>query len=173
MRLSEELPVDHRLSRVYRVGAALCGVLLLVFGALGFAGGLGFFDTEGSTIAGMSSNGLLSLVSVVVGVVLIGAAVVGGNLASTVNMVVGGLFVLSGFVHLALIGRSANLLDFGMSNVVFSFVMGLLLATFGMYGRVSGGLPHDNPYWRDRHREQAGREDAARSRRAMVGPAPR
>lgn len=38
-----------------------------------------------------------------------------------------------------------------MQNVIFSLVTGLLLMTFGMYGRVSGSLPHDNPYWRARH----------------------
>jgi hypothetical protein len=38
-----------------------------------------------------------------------------------------------------------------MSNVIFSFVVGTALITFGMYGRVSGTLPPDNPYWRERH----------------------
>ncbi|GGZ81809.1 DUF4383 domain-containing protein [Streptomyces subrutilus] len=160
MNLRDELPVDHRLTLVYRIGAAGCGVLLLAFGCLGFTNELGFFSTEGARVAGLSTNGLLSLVSLVVGAVLVVAACVGGNVASTVNMVVGGLFVLSGFVNLFLIGKSANLLDFSMSNVIFSFVMGLLILTFGMYGRVTGGLPHDNPYWRRRHPEQAAREDA-------------
>ncbi|MER7760668.1 DUF4383 domain-containing protein [Streptomyces sp. NPDC097619] len=171
MRLRDELPVDHPLARVYRIGAALCGLLLLVFGCLGFAGSLDSFDTDGQQIAGLSTNGLLSTISVIVGLLLLGAAVVGGNLASSVNIVVGVLFVLSGFVHLFLVGRSGNILDFGMSNVIFSFLMGLLIMTFGMYGRVSGGLPHDNPYWRRRHPDQAARENDARSRIAVGGAA--
>ncbi|SDJ44941.1 DUF4383 domain-containing protein [Streptomyces indicus] len=171
MKLRDELPVDHRLATVYRAGAGLCGLILLVFGCLGFARQLSFFDTNGERIAGLSTNGALSLVSVLVGLGLIAAAVIGGNVASTVNMVVGTLFVLSGFVHLFLLDRPANVLDFGMSNVLFSFVMGLLIMTFGMYGRVSGGLPHDNPYWRRRHPEQAEQEDAARARR-LTGGAP-
>lgn len=170
MKLSDELPVDHRLAAVYRIGAGLCGVILLAFGILGFAGLLGFFDTMGSQIAGLSTNGLLSLISVIVGGLLIAGAVVGGNVASTVNMVVGSLFLLSGFVHLFVLDRSANILDFGMPNVVFSFVMGLLILTFGMYGRVTGGLPHDNPYWRRRHPEQAAREDVVRRGAAAGGP---
>ncbi|KMO93397.1 DUF4383 domain-containing protein [Streptomyces roseus] len=152
MDLRDELPVDHPLSRVYRVGAALCGLLLLVFGCLGFAGSLSSFDTAGQRIAGMSTNGLLSTISVVFGLLLFVAALIGGNVASSVNIAVGVLFVLSGFVHLFLIGRPGNILDFGMTNVIFSFLMGLLIMTFGMYGRVSGGLPHDNPYWQRRHR---------------------
>lgn len=76
------------------------------------------------------------------------------------NMIVGGLFVLSGFAHLFVLDKPANVLGFGMSNVVFSFLMGLLIMTFGMYGRVSSKLPHDNPYWRQRHTAEGGPERA-------------
>ncbi|MBB1243728.1 DUF4383 domain-containing protein [Streptomyces durbertensis] len=163
MRLSDELPQDHRLATVYRYGAALGGVLLLAFGVLGFLDRLAFFDTTGQQVAGLSSNGLLSLVSVVVGITLMAGAVIGGNVASTLNMVVGGLFILSGFAGLAVLDSGANLLAFRMPNVIFAFTVGLLILTFGMYGRVSGGLPHDNPYWRARHPDQAARE-------AVTGP---
>ncbi|GGW68886.1 hypothetical protein GCM10010503_52580 [Streptomyces lucensis JCM 4490] len=37
MRLRDELPVDHEPATVHRCGAALCGVILLVSGLLGFA----------------------------------------------------------------------------------------------------------------------------------------
>ncbi|GGX69967.1 DUF4383 domain-containing protein [Streptomyces fructofermentans] len=166
MRLRDELPVDHELATVYRYGAAFCGLVLLVFGTLGFADRLSPFDTGGDSIAGLSTNGVLSLISVVVGLALLGGAVVGGNFASTLNMVVGTLFVLSGFAHLFILDRAANVLDFGMTNVVFSFVMGLVVLTFGMYGRVSSKLSHDNPYWRRRHPREAARESLAARRQA-------
>ncbi|MFJ2434715.1 DUF4383 domain-containing protein [Streptomyces anulatus] len=169
MKLSDELPVDHRLAKVYRIGSGLCGTILLAFGILGFTSRLSFFDTSGDHIAGLSTNGLLSLISVVVGGLLIAGAAVGGNFASNLNMTIGALFLLSGFGHLFVLDRSANILDFGMPNVVFSFVMGLLILTFGMYGRVTGGLPHDNPYWRRRHPEQADHEAAAARRSAAAG----
>ncbi|QNS08316.1 DUF4383 domain-containing protein [Streptomyces xanthii] len=151
MKLRDELPVDHRLATVYRFGAGFCGLLLLVFAGLGFADALSPFDTAGETIAGMTSNVTLSVISTAVGFLLLAGAVAGGNIASVLNMAVGGLFLLSGFFHLFVLDRSANFLDFGMTNVLFSFAMGLLIATFGMYGRVSSKLPHDNPYWRHRH----------------------
>ncbi|MER7667502.1 DUF4383 domain-containing protein [Kitasatospora sp. NPDC096128] len=160
MKLHEELPVDHRLSRVYRAGAGLCGAALLVFGCLGLSDGLPFFSTDGEKIAGLSSNGLLSLVSVVTAAVLLGGALIGGNISSTVNITVGALFVPSGFVNLALLDSQANILAFRIQNVLFSFVMGLVIATFGMYGRVSGRLPLDNPYWRHRHPGPGDRQDA-------------
>ncbi|MEV1044031.1 DUF4383 domain-containing protein [Streptomyces sp. NPDC049916] len=172
MKLRDELPVDHRLAAVYRIGGGLCGAILVTFGILGFANQLSFFNTSGDRIAGLSSNGLLSVISLVVGALLIAGAAVGGNVASSVNMVVGALFVLSGFVHIFILDRSANILDFSMANVIFSFVMGLLILTFGMYGRVTGGLPHDNPYWRRRHPEQAAQEAAAAHRGAAAASGP-
>ncbi|MGW1538307.1 DUF4383 domain-containing protein [Streptomyces aureus] len=171
MKLQDELPLDHHLAAVYRWGSAFCGVVLLVFGALGFADELSPFDTDGDSIAGMSTNGALSLISVVVGLVLIAGAVVGGNVASTLNMAVGTLFLLSGFVHIFILDRPANVLGFGMTNVVFSFVMGLVILTFGMYGRVSSKLSHDNPYWKRRHPREAARESLARNRRGAPGGA--
>ncbi|MFF4981760.1 DUF4383 domain-containing protein [Streptomyces sp. NPDC001046] len=155
MKLRDELPVDHHLATVYRYGAGFCGLVLLVFAALGFADALSPFNTSGDTIAGMTTNVALSVISTVVGLALLGGAVIGGNFASTLNMTVGALFVLSGFVHIFLLDRPANILDFGMTNVIFSFVMGLVIATFGMYGRVSSRLAPDNPYYRRRHPERA------------------
>ncbi|MCC8338984.1 DUF4383 domain-containing protein [Streptomyces sp. R1] len=161
MKLKEELPVDHHLATVYRYGAGFCGVVLLVFAGLGFADALSPFDTAGDTIAGMTTNVALSAISTAVGFALLVGAVIGGNFASVLNMTVGALFVLSGFAHIFVLDRSANVLDFGMTNVIFSFVMGLVIATFGMYGRVSSKLSHDNPYWQRRHPEQAAREREA------------
>ncbi|MFK0215445.1 MULTISPECIES: DUF4383 domain-containing protein [unclassified Streptomyces] len=170
MKLKDELPVDHHLARVYRVGSALCGLILLCFGCLGFADFLSPFSTSGDKIAGMTSNSALSVLSLVFGVALLGGAVVGGNFASSLNMTVGSLFLLSGFWHLFVLDRSANFLDFGMTNVIFSFVMGLVILTFGMYGRVSGRLPHDNPYWQRRHPEAAA--DASPDGRRAEAPEP-
>jgi hypothetical protein len=168
--LDEGMPVDHRLGQVYRYGGGLMGLVLITFGVLGFTNNVGFFSTSGRDVAGMSTNGALSLISVVVGGILLIGAVIGGNVASTVNIVVGALFVISGFVNLGLIGTpSINYLSFKMPNVIFSFVVGLLVMTFGLYGRVSGHLPHDNPYWRARHPDAAAREDAFRSRAEVLG----
>ncbi|MFE2373794.1 DUF4383 domain-containing protein [Streptomyces sp. NPDC059398] len=162
--LDEHLPVDHKLSRVYRFGAGLMGLALLVFGILGMIDKIGFFSTGGDMVAGLNTNGALSVLSIVIGLILLAGSVIGGNISSMLNMVIGVLFIISGFVNLALIGTSANFLAFHMQNVLFSFVVGLLLMTFGMYGRVSGGLPHDNPYWRARHERHERRERQAATR---------
>ncbi|MFJ9414319.1 DUF4383 domain-containing protein [Streptomyces sp. NPDC101227] len=154
-RLDEHLPVDHRLSQVYRIGAGLMGLVLIAFGVLGLTHNIGFFDTGGDTVAGLNTNGALSVLSIIVGAILAVGAVIGGNFASTLNIVWGVLFLLSGFVNLALLQTGANFLAFQIQNVIFSFIVGLMLLVFGMYGRVSGGLSNDNPYWRARHPEEA------------------
>ncbi|GAA2826294.1 DUF4383 domain-containing protein [Kitasatospora sp. CM 4170] len=151
MKLQDELPVDRKLATVWRIGAGLGGVFLIVFGCLGLADHPGFLSTEGNEVAGMSTNGALSILSIVVGGILVIGAFIGGNVAANLNMAAGVLFVLSGFYGLTVLGRpDANILNFRMANVLFAFIFGLVLTTFGMYGRVSSHLPHDNPYWQRR-----------------------
>ncbi|SFE09738.1 DUF4383 domain-containing protein [Blastococcus tunisiensis] len=139
---------DPWVFRVQRVGALAVAAVIGVFGLLGFAGGLDFFSTDGSPILGMSSNGLLSTVSVVTAVVLVVAALRSPRVASTVMMVVGTLFLVSALANLAALRTSFNVLAFEMENVAFSVVAGLLLLLLGAYGRVSGNLPADSPYAR-------------------------
>lgn len=174
-----DLPEDNPLNKVYRIAAGAIGVGLLVFGVLGLVDQLAFFDTVGNTVAGLSTNVVLSGISVVVGLVLIVGAVIGGNTSAALNTVVGTLFLLSGIANLAVLRTSVNVLNFSMRNVIFSFVSGMLLLTFGLYGRVSGGLPPDNPYYRARHGRDPSTgavvdpEKASGSVRGGATPAPR
>lgn len=137
-----------RVFTVQRVGAVLVAVFLLVFGVLGFADGLDYFSTDGERILGLSSNGLLSTISVVVALILLASAARSPRVVSTVMIVIGSLFLLSALVNLAVLRTSFNLLAFEFENVVFSVVAGLLLLTLGAYGRISGHLPSDSPYAR-------------------------
>ena len=141
---------DPRVFAVQRIGALAVAAVILVFGVLGFAGGLDFFSTDGEPILGLSSNGLLSTVSVVTAGVLVLAALRSPRTASTLMIVVGILFLLSGLLSLAVLRTEANLLAFQIENVVFAEVTGLVLLLLGAYGRVSGNLPADSPYARPR-----------------------
>jgi hypothetical protein len=145
---------DPRVFAVQRVGAVVVALVILVFGLLGLAGGLGFFSTDGEPVLGMSSNGLLSTVSVLTAVVLLAAALRGPRVASTVMIVVGSLFLVSALVNLAVLRTSFNLLAFEMTNVAFSVAAGLVLLLLGAYGRLTGNLPADSPY---AHRPTAAR----------------
>jgi hypothetical protein len=131
---------------VQRAGAVLVALFLLVFALLGFASGQHFLSTRGQPVLGMSSNGLLSTISVVVALVLLAAAVRSPRTASTVMIVLGPLFLLSAFVNSIVLQTHLNVLGFELSNVVFSVVVGLLMLLLGAYGRISGHLPPDSPY---------------------------
>ncbi|MBW0100849.1 DUF4383 domain-containing protein [Pseudonocardia sp. KRD291] len=136
---------------LHRIAGFVLGLGLWVFGLLGFVNRLEFFATSGPPVLGLSSNGLLSAISVVFGTILIVAAVRGGRLASTTSVVVGALFMASGVLNVLVLATPFNVLSFRMSNVVFSLVAGALLLVLGAYGRFTGRLPDSSPYHRVAH----------------------
>ncbi|MFC7344068.1 DUF4383 domain-containing protein [Saccharopolyspora griseoalba] len=164
MRMDRYLPPEHPLNRFYRVAAAIFGACLLAFGVLGLADRVPLFSTSGIDVMGLSSNGLLAVVSVAVGAILIGAAAWGGPVASTTTAVIGVLFFLSGLINIGLMNTAWNILAFDIRNVAFSFAASIVLMFIGFYGRLSGGLPEDNPYVRYRHHEPPVQEDTDRVR---------
>ncbi|MFF3335425.1 DUF4383 domain-containing protein [Streptomyces sp. NPDC002888] len=170
INFDEHLPVDHRLNLVYRIGAGLMGLALVVFGVFGVVDNIGFFDTGGDTLWSLNTNGALSWLSIGVGLLLFVGMVIGGNFASTLNMALGVLFILNGFLFLGLLETDYNFLAFEIQNVMFTFVAGILLMVFGMYGRVGSALPHDNPYWRARNPGLAEERDRQRELREHWPP---
>jgi hypothetical protein len=144
-----------RLDHLHRVGAVVFALGIGAFGVLGLVNRLDMFSTTGQSVLGLSSNGLLSVISLVVAALLITAAVRGGRIASTALVVIGAAFVLSGVVNVLVLGTPLNLLAFQISNVVFSFIAGALLLFLGAWGRFSGGLPDNNQYQRERHEGDA------------------
>ena len=135
-----------RVTVVHRIGALVVAAVIAAFGVLGLANGLAYFSTDGSRVAGLSSNGLLSTISLVTAAVLVFAALRGSRVASTTMLVIGVLFLGSALVNLALLETDWNVLAFSVANVIFSICAGLVLLTLGAYGRVSGNLPDDSPY---------------------------
>ena len=138
----------HRVYRVQRIGAFAVAGVIAVFGVLGLLNGLDFFSTAGERILGLSSNGLLSTISLVTAAVLVFSAFRSARTASTVMIVIGILFLVSALANLAVLNTEWNILAFGLSNVGFSVVAGLVLLLLGAYGRVSGNLPADSTYAR-------------------------
>lgn len=166
MDRAETRAPDHRIWHVHQVGSGVLGGVLVTFGLLGFVNQLDFFATSGGDVAGVSSNGLLSTVSVVVGGGLIASAFAGSSTSSRVATVLGALFVVAGIVNLALLETSANLLAFELPNVIFTLISGIALLVLGLYGRASGGLTADNPYQQIRQEGVAARREAAVQRDA-------
>lgn len=141
----------RRINAIHRTSALVLGAGLGVFGILGLINRLAWFSTRGASILGLSSNGLLSLLSLLTAAVLIAAGLRGGRTASTVTVTVGALFLLSGVANVLVLNGPYNILAFRISNVLFSLVVGALLLCLGAWGRFTGRLPPDNPYRRERH----------------------
>jgi hypothetical protein len=135
-----------RVPAVHPIGAIVVAAVIAAFGVLGLIDGLAYFSTDGERIAGLSSNGLLSTISLLTAAVLVAAALRGSRVASTTMLVIGVLFLVSALANLAVLETEVNFLAFSMANVIFSIVAGLVLLTLGAYGRVSGNLPADSPY---------------------------
>jgi hypothetical protein len=148
MSILHPTTAHHRIHTVHRVSIAALGVFLLIFGVLGLTERLEFLSSHGAIIMGLSTNGLLATISVLVAVVLIVAAARGGPTASSVGIVLGVLFLLSGLANLFVLGTETNMLGFRLSNVIFSLVIGMMLLFLGAYGRISGHLPPESPYYR-------------------------
>ncbi|HEY2220850.1 DUF4383 domain-containing protein [Actinomycetospora sp.] len=136
----------HHVHTVHRLAAASTGAFLLLFGVLGSVRAPAFLTTSGADVLGMSTNGLLATLSLLMGAALIFAAVRSGPVASTISLVAGGLFLASGMVNTMVMGSAMNVLSFGLVNVLFSLVVGAVLLILGAYGRFSGALPADSPY---------------------------
>lgn len=161
-------PVNHHLRPVYRAVAGLIGLYFLAFGILGTAASWGdpLFDRGAVWVLGLRTNLAWSLLAAVLGVVVLAAVVIGGNLYQRVTTVAGwGLLVLAVF-HLAVLQTEVNILNFSMVDVLACMVAGLLLITAGLYGRVqpAGAPEHTEP--------GVGNEPVAKSAPRQAAPRP-
>ena len=132
----KSLPVNHPLHGVYRVAAGLVGVLLAVFGLLGLL--------LSGDILRIPASTMFSVLILVAGLVLIGAAMVGGNVAAQANAYVGALLIVVGLIGLLSMGESdSNFLDVSMADVILLFLAGMVLLAAGFYGQV-GSDTHES-----------------------------
>lgn len=156
----------HPIHTVHRVGIGVLGLFLLSFGVLGLLRGLALHSTQGELVMGLQSNGLLAVVSIAVSLVLLGAVLRSPHTASTVGIVFGGLFLLSGIGNLFVLGTDMNMLAFGLSNVVFSLLVGIGLLFTGGYGRISAHKAPGSPYYHGDHVTEFDTDDRTPAERA-------
>jgi hypothetical protein len=132
-------PINHPLLPLWRVLAALAGLYVLAFGIVGViqTGGLPFFAQQNlPAVLGLHTNRAFAILSIVAGVVLFGGAIIGGMLDQRLNVVLAFVFLGAGFAMMVLLRTDLNLLGFSMSTCIVSFIIGLVLLTAGLYGKV-------------------------------------
>ncbi|GAA4695375.1 DUF4383 domain-containing protein [Phytohabitans rumicis] len=153
------IPINHPLRPLYRTLAGLIGAYVLVFGIIGVIQTAGdpFFDRGDVWVLGLRTNLAFAVLSVIYGAVLLGGAIVDGNLGHMINLGAGLVFIVVGMAMMTVMQTDANFLNFSMSNVVVSFVFGLLVLTAGLYDKV--GSPED-----------VAAEEAFRRRHATAAP---
>jgi hypothetical protein len=134
------IPVDHPLRGLYRAVATIIGFALVVVGVIGLvktAGSVDFFATHGERVLGLTMNPAFAVLNILVGAAIAGAGLIGRNWDASLNLLGGIVFLLAGGVMLCVLRTDLNLLAFSITNVCVSFLIGTLLLTAGLYGRVS------------------------------------
>jgi Domain of unknown function (DUF4383) len=132
------IPINHPLRPLYRTLAGLIGAYILVFGVIGLIRTWGdpLFDRGDVWVLGLRTNLAFAIISIAYGAVLLGGALVGGNVSHMINWVAGPLFMITGVGMMTVMQTDANILNFSMSTVILSLIFGLVVFTAGMYDKV-------------------------------------
>jgi hypothetical protein len=132
-------PLNHHLRQTYRFVAFLAGAYFLVAGVIGLAATWGdpFFGHDGHQWSlGLRVNPAGAWLLTLLGLIVVGATLAGGNVHHNVTVVAGwgtcGLAVLI----LATMQTDANAVDASMINVIVMLILGLAILTAGLYGKV-------------------------------------
>lgn len=125
----------------WRTLAFFTGVFVLVFGIIGFvkstAAGLEWFAQDDlPTAIFMQANPAFSLLSIVVGGIITLGVIIGRNVDRWINLAASVVFLLVGMGMLAVLRTDLNYFGFTMATCITSFVVGTLLGTAGLYGKV-------------------------------------
>ncbi|SRR6266536_2444506 len=131
------LPMNHPLRPLYRFLGGLTGLYVLGYGIVGlFASwGHGIFAHDSVEALGLRTNVAFSVLSTLVGLAVVIAAIVDNNRDHYLFLFGGVVFLLAGMAMLALMQTSLNVFNFTVGKCVVSFLIGLVLFTAGLYTR--------------------------------------
>jgi hypothetical protein len=137
--MAAHFPINHHLRPLYRLLCVVAGLYMLVFGVVGFAqtSGNDFFTQDNAEwVLGLRTNPAFSLLSLVAGVVVLGANLIGRNLAHHINQLAGIVLTIVGMGSLALMQTEANIFAFSMVNVIVTFILAGITGVASLYDRV-------------------------------------
>jgi hypothetical protein len=132
-------PVNHPLRPIYRALGALTGVYFIVFGIVGIIvnAGEGLFGNDGGLVLGQQANMFWSIVAVLIGAIVLVAAVIGRNSDALVDKYFGWGLVGVGAYELAVLRTDANFLDFSVATVIVTWLLALVLIMAAQYSKVA------------------------------------
>ncbi|MEV6597419.1 DUF4383 domain-containing protein [Actinoplanes sp. NPDC051346] len=131
-------PVNHSLRQTYRLLAGAAGAYLILAGAVGVAATWGepFFHRGHDWALGLRMNPAGAWLAVVLGLAVLGAVLLGGNVHHHGSLLMGWGVLSVSMVLLALIQTDANVLNVSMVNIIVLTLLGLVVLTAGLYGKV-------------------------------------
>jgi hypothetical protein len=135
--MASHIPVNHRMRGFWRVLATLAGLYVLLAGIVGLSqtSGMATFATHGKRVLGLTMNPGFSILSIVVGAIIVLVTVIGRNIDVPVNIVLSFVFNLAGMFSLAFLRTDLNYFAFSVTNCIVSFGIGIILFLASMYGR--------------------------------------
>jgi hypothetical protein len=132
------IPVNHHLRPLYRTVTALIGLYILVFGIAGAieSAGTDLFERGDIVALGLRTNMAFSILSIVSGVVILVGLVIGRNIDQQISYYGGLLFLIVPTVMMTLLRTDGNILNFSMTTVIVSYIIGMLLFAAGLYVKI-------------------------------------
>ncbi|MDP9797870.1 fatty acid desaturase [Catenuloplanes nepalensis] len=139
------IPINHPLRPFYRAVSGLCGVYFLIFGITGAIASAGeeFFSREGIWALWLKTNMAFSLLSILLGAILVAGYVIGGDISHWINYYGSWVLLAGGLAGIAVMRTDLNIFNWSMANVIVSLVLGTLVLTAGLYGKA--GPPEPAP----------------------------
>ena len=148
-------PVNHPLRPLYRALSGLAAVYVLLFGIVGLvqttSKHVAVFDQHGVWVLALRANPAFAVLSIVAGVVILVATLIGRNLDHFVYVIAGVVFMVSGMAMMTLLQTNANFLGFSMITCIVSFILGIIWLTAGLYSK-SGSHEQQHEEEQFRHR---------------------
>ncbi|MFI6268117.1 DUF4383 domain-containing protein [Micromonospora zamorensis] len=131
-------PVNHPARPIYRAIGGLTGLYLVVFGVLGIIASMGdeILAQDDTRVLGQGTNLGFSLLSVLLGIVVLVGTALGRNIDVAINQWLAYALMVIGLAGLAFIRTDANIFNFSITTVVVVLSASLVLLMVGMYGKV-------------------------------------
>jgi hypothetical protein len=133
------MPVNHPLRPMYRALTFVAGAYLVVFGVIGLiqTSDESFTGSTGVRVLGQETNMLWSIITVIVGGIILLTSAVGRNLDVEADKYLGWGLLVAGTYELAFSRTDANFLGHSIATVVVTYIVGLALITAGFYSKVA------------------------------------
>lgn len=138
-------PVNHPARPVYRAIGGLVGLYFIVFGVLGIFASAGdeMLAQNDTKVLGQGTNLGYSLLTIVLGVVILVGVVIGRNLDVLINQWMAYALIGLGLAELAFLQTDANIFNFSITTDVVVLTLALVLLMAGMYGKVGSDEDHE------------------------------